>query len=146
MKAEEIYFSSESSDDEFLAQYVGHLSVKVIKKSNSLNKFRSEEISTLHERVAELGKQLKTAKEVTKTQLLSRFSTHHKMQNFEKDLAVFRKSDTNEEKNTTTCGIESGCRKWQGNEGSISYAIYTIYQGGVPAGTVIRVRNREYKT
>ena len=67
MKAEEICFSSESSDDKFLAQSVGHLSVKVIKKSKSLNKFRSEEINTLHERVAELGKQLKTAKEVTKT-------------------------------------------------------------------------------
>ena len=61
IKAEKIYSSSESSDNDFLAQSVGHLRVKTVKKSNSLNKFHSEEISMLHERVAELGKELKTA-------------------------------------------------------------------------------------
>ena len=42
MKAEEIYSSSEGSDDEYLAQSVCHLRVKAVKKSNSLNNFPSE--------------------------------------------------------------------------------------------------------
>ena len=107
MKAEEIYSSSESSDDEFLAQSVGHLRVKTVKKSNSLNKSHSEEISMLHEQVAELGKQLETAKEVIKNLVTQQEnyryfhpSMHkdYKMQNFQKESAVFSKSDTNEEK------------------------------------------------
>ena len=80
IKAEEIYSISESSDDEFVAQSVGHLRVNAVKKWNSLNKFPSEEISTLHERVAKLGKELETAQEVIKNYLLSRktigISTH----------------------------------------------------------------------
>ena len=107
MKAEEIYSSSENSDDEFLAQSVGYLRVKTVKKSNSLNKIHSEEISMLHELVAELGKELETAKEVIKNlvtqQKKYRYfhpSMHidYKMQNFQKESAVFRKSDTNEER------------------------------------------------
>ena len=107
MKAEEIYSSSEGSDDEFIAQSVGHLRVKAVKKSNSLNKFPSEEINTLHERVAELGKELETAKEVIKNLVTQQEnyryfhpSMHidYKMQKFGKDSAVFSKSDTNVEK------------------------------------------------
>ena len=67
MKAEKTYCSSESSDDEFLAKSIGHLRVKTVKKSDSLNEFPITEISMLHERVTELGKELETAKEVIKT-------------------------------------------------------------------------------
>ena len=56
LKAEDIYSSSESSDDEFLAQSVGLLRAKAVKISNSLNKLPAEEISTVYERVTELGK------------------------------------------------------------------------------------------
>ena len=92
MKAEEIYSSSESSDKEFLAQYVGHLRVKAVTKSNSLNTFPSEEISTLYERVAELGKEVETAKEVIKNLVTQQENFFHssmhieyKKQNFEKN-------------------------------------------------------------
>ena len=107
MKAEEVYSSSEGSDDEFLAQSVGHLRVKAVKKSNSLNKFHSEEISMLHEQVTELGKELETAKEVIKNLVTQQEnyryfhpSMHidYKMQNFQKESAVFSKSDTNEKR------------------------------------------------
>ena len=108
MKAEEIYASSESSDDDFLAQSVGHLRVKTVKKSNSLNKFHSEEISMLLEQVAEFGKELETAKEVIKNLVTQQEnyryfhpSMHidYKMPNFQKESAVFSKSDSNEERN-----------------------------------------------
>ena len=92
MKAEEIYSSSESSDKEFLAQSVGHLRVKAVTKSNSLNTFPSEEISTLYEPVAELGKEVETAKEVIKNLVTQQENFFHpsmhidyKMQNFEKN-------------------------------------------------------------
>ena len=45
-KAEEIYSSSEGSNNEFLAQSVGQMRAKAVKKLNSLNKFPPEEIST----------------------------------------------------------------------------------------------------
>ena len=106
MKAEEINSSSEDSDDEFLAQSVGHLRVKAAKKSNSLSKFPSEEISMLHERVAEFGKELETAKEVIKNLVdqQENYNFHpsmhidYKMQKFGKESAVFSMSDTNAER------------------------------------------------
>ena len=72
MNAEKTYSSSESSEEEFLAKSIGHLRVKTVKKSDSLSEFPQTEISMLHERVTELGKELETAKEMIKNWLLSR--------------------------------------------------------------------------
>ena len=61
----------------------------------------------LHEQVAELGKELETTKEVIKNLVTQQEnyryfnpSMHidYKMQNFQKESAVFSKSDTNEER------------------------------------------------
>ena len=106
MKAEKTYSSSESSDDEFLAKSIGHLRVKTVKKSDSLNEFPQTEMSMLHERVTELGKELETAKKVIKNLVAQQENYRYHpsmqidnyMQNFQRGPADFSKSDKNEER------------------------------------------------
>ena len=106
MKAEKTYSSSESSDDEFLAKSIGHLRVKTVKKSDSLNEFPQTEMSMLYERVTELEKELKTAKEVIKNLVPQQENYRYHppmqidnyMQNFQRGPADFSKSDKNEER------------------------------------------------
>ena len=106
MKAEKTYSSSESSEDEFLAKSIGHLRVKTVKKSDSLSESPQTEISMLHERVTELGKELETAKEVIKNLVAQQENYRYhpsmqidsNMQNFQNRSAVFGKSDKNEER------------------------------------------------
>ena len=106
MKAEKTYSSSESSEDEFLATSFGHLRVKTVKKSDSLSEFPQTAISTLHERVTELGKELETAKEVIKNLVAQQENYRYHpsmqidnyMQNFQKGSADFSKSDKTEER------------------------------------------------
>ena len=43
--------SDTSSDDDFLGKSVGHLRVKTVKKSNSVNEIPSIQMNLLHERV-----------------------------------------------------------------------------------------------
>ena len=106
MKAEKTYSYSESSENEFLAKSIGHLRLKTVKKSDSLSECSQSEISMLHERVTELGKELETAKEVIKNlvALQENYRYHPSMQtdsymhNFKNRSAVFCKSDKNEER------------------------------------------------
>ena len=64
MKAKKTYTSSESSDDESLAQSIGHLRVKTVRKANSFNGIQSIAIDIIHKRVTQLEKELKAAKEL----------------------------------------------------------------------------------
>ena len=106
VKAEKTYSSSESSDDEFLAKSIGHLRVKTVKKSDSLNELPQTEISILHEQVTELGKELETTKEVIKNLVAQHENYRYHpsmqiddyMQNFQRGPAHFSKSDKNEER------------------------------------------------
>ena len=106
MKAETTYSSSETSDDKFLAKSIGHLRVKTVKKSDSLNIFPQTEISMLHERVTELGKELETAKEMIKNLVAQHKNYRYHpsmqidnyMQNFQRGSTDFSKSAKNEER------------------------------------------------
>ena len=80
--------------------------MKTVKKSDSLSKFPQTDISMLHERVKELGKELETAKEAIKNLVAQQenyryhpsIQTDSYMQNFQNGSAVFSKSDKNEER------------------------------------------------
>ena len=73
MKEEETYSRTDRSDNECLAEYVGHLRVKrVINKSKVLKAISRKEMSTLHERVTKLNNSGKQPKERSTYYVLSR--------------------------------------------------------------------------
>ena len=71
--------------------------MKTVKKSDSLSEFQQTEISMLHERVTELGKELETAKEVIKNLVAQQenyryhpsMQTDSYMHNFQNISAIF---------------------------------------------------------
>ena len=106
MKAEETYTSSESSDDEFLAQSIGHLRVKNVRKGNSLNVTQSIGIDIIQERVSQLEKELKAANELIQN-LVAQQQNHQyhplmqmdcKVLSFRDESGLQSQSDTNEKR------------------------------------------------
>ena len=106
MKAEETYYSSDSSDEEFLTQSVGHLRVKNVRKSNGLNENQSIEIGNMQERVTQLEKEITAAKELIQN-LIAQQQSHQynplmkmacKVLSFRNESGLQSQSDTNEKR------------------------------------------------
>ena len=106
MKAGETYTSSESSDDEFLAQSIGHLRVKNVRKGNSLNVTQSIGLDIIQERVSQLEKELKAANELIQN-LVAQQQNHQlhplmqmncKVISFRDESGLQSQSDTNEKR------------------------------------------------